>query len=382
MTTPAARRSMVPIRRAATTNDHIQGTPEPETVNLFAYVAGTCDATATARGGLFADQPRRPDGSHRSLPTICDDGDAAPRRQSGVSSSTCTAMPRSCSGRGATPSTDSPNVTDLTTFGRRIAYFNGYTPEQSNELYFTDGTTDDSMYGLLGVAAYTIETNGFDFFEDCATFEGNTAPTNLAALRYIARTLHAPYMLPAGPDTIEVDRHRPISSSPGDTVSVHAHLDSAAASTSRTARSLSTTSPARWPLPRCAAVGRPTPASAMQASGRRVRFAVETASPTIDTTGLSSGRHFVYVQAGDTASNAGTPNGSVLRRRRREPNRHDHRHRHRSREQDPLSATSRSTIPTTARPDTATSDAIDRRVHRACVSRAHFNVTVSAPHYI
>ena len=41
----------------------------------------------------------------------------------------------------------------------------------------------DELIGLLGVASYTIETNGFDFFEDCATFESNTAPTNLDALR-------------------------------------------------------------------------------------------------------------------------------------------------------------------------------------------------------
>jgi hypothetical protein len=50
-----------------------------------------------------------------------------------------------------------PNGTALQTLGRKSAYFNGYTPQQSIDLYITDGTTDDFAYGDLGVAAYCWE---------------------------------------------------------------------------------------------------------------------------------------------------------------------------------------------------------------------------------
>ncbi|HEY6986368.1 MAG TPA: M14 family zinc carboxypeptidase, partial [Rhodanobacteraceae bacterium] len=210
-----------PYQDGSDHNLHIQGTPEPETINLFSYVAGTCDSNGNCTGGLFAD---RRDGPMDPQTPSGDGGDVAPRDASGFfldmhSNAALVLWP------WGDTATDSPNVTDLTTLGRRIAWFNGYTPEQSNELYLTDGTTDDSMYGLLGVPAYTIETNGFDFFEDCTTFEGNTWPTNLAALRYIARSLHAPYELPAGPDTVQAFADPDLVVA-GDPLNVRANLDS------------------------------------------------------------------------------------------------------------------------------------------------------------
>jgi hypothetical protein len=40
-------------------------------------------------------------------------------------------------------SADSPNHTQLQTLGRKMAYFNSYTPQQSNDLYPTSGTSDE-----------------------------------------------------------------------------------------------------------------------------------------------------------------------------------------------------------------------------------------------
>ena len=99
--------------------------------------------------------------------------------------------------------TTAPNSTALATLGRRLAWYNGYTPEQSKDLYPTDGATDDTFYGLLGVPSYTIEL-GIAFFENCANFEADTYPKNSAALLYAARTLQAPYQLPAGPEALDV----------------------------------------------------------------------------------------------------------------------------------------------------------------------------------
>ena len=284
---------------------HIQGDPEPETVNLFGYVAGTCAADGTCSGGLFADRRTgTTDPTNCSGTGNCDDGGAAPDDTSGVfidmhSNAALILWP------WGDTSNDSPNVTELTTFGRRIAYFNGYTPEQSNELYFTDGTTDDSMYGLLGVASYTIETNGFDFFEDCATFEANTWPTNLAALRYIGRNLHAPYVLPAGPDTVDVEVSADLVV-PGDTVAVTAHIDSSRfnqSNGSQPVNDIFSASLYEDVLPWDTDAVEP-----MTAADGAFDSPVETAIANVVAGG--AGRHFVYVQAGDTASHSGTPNGA------------------------------------------------------------------------
>ncbi|GAA0690924.1 M14 family metallopeptidase [Kitasatospora atroaurantiaca] len=43
------------------------------------------------------------------------------------------------------------------TFGRTMAGTNGYTPEQSSDLYITDGTIDDWLWGAHRIFAYTFE---------------------------------------------------------------------------------------------------------------------------------------------------------------------------------------------------------------------------------
>ncbi|MEM6732425.1 MAG: M14 family zinc carboxypeptidase, partial [Myxococcota bacterium] len=96
-----------------------------------------------------------------------------------------------------------PNEFGLATLGRKLAWFNGYDPIQAVELYPTDGTTDDFVYGELGIAAYTFEL-GTEFFQSCNVFENEILPDNLPALLYAAKTASAPYMWPKGPDTSEV----------------------------------------------------------------------------------------------------------------------------------------------------------------------------------
>jgi hypothetical protein len=272
-------------------NDHIQGDREPETVNLFSYVAGTCDANGDCTGGLFDDHRNGPmDPSN----TTDDGGDVAPADTSGMFVDMHSNAALVLWSWGDT-STDSPNVTPLTTLGRRIAYFNGYTPEQSNELYLTDGTTFDSMYGLLGVAAFTIETNGFDFFEDCATFESDTAPRNLEALRYISRALHAPYRLPGGPDTIDVSASA-AQIAAGDPLTITTHLDSSRFNNSNGTEPVHNIAGASAYVDAL-----PWDAAAVEiplvASDGMFNSPQETAQGSIPTSDLAPGRHFVYVQA-------------------------------------------------------------------------------------
>ena len=83
-------------------------------------------------------------------------------------------------------STTAPNATALQTLGRKFAYWNSYTPQQAIGLYPTDGTTDDTAYGELGVAAYCFEV-GTAFFQSCTSFTNTVWPNNLPPLIYAAK---------------------------------------------------------------------------------------------------------------------------------------------------------------------------------------------------
>lgn len=99
--------------------------------------------------------------------------------------------------------TAAPNGAALQTMGRKLAYFNNYTPQQAIDLYPTQGTTTDFAYGELGLAAYTFEL-GTSFFQDCATFENTILPDNLEALLYAAKVVRTPYLTPSGPDVSDL----------------------------------------------------------------------------------------------------------------------------------------------------------------------------------
>jgi len=92
-----------------------------------------------------------------------------------------------------------PNGTQMQTMGRRLAFYNGYTPQQSIGLYPTDGTSDSPSYFELGVASFTIEI-GTAFFESCTSYNNATKPNNLQALIYAAKVVRTPYITPGGPD--------------------------------------------------------------------------------------------------------------------------------------------------------------------------------------
>ena len=53
---------------------------------------------------------------------------------------------------------DAPNGAKLNALANRLNDFNGYRAGQGPEiLYGTTGTTDDDLYGRLGVASFTTE---------------------------------------------------------------------------------------------------------------------------------------------------------------------------------------------------------------------------------
>jgi hypothetical protein len=93
----------------------------------------------------------------------------------------------------------SSNNNGFVNLGNKLAWFNGYAPQQSIGLYPTDGTSDNVSYGELGVAAITFEL-GSSFFQNCAEYNNQILPDNLQALAYAAKVSEAPYLLSLGAD--------------------------------------------------------------------------------------------------------------------------------------------------------------------------------------
>jgi len=227
--------------------------------------------------------------------------DAAPDNTTGVyldihSFSNLTLWPYGFSDSAA----PAPNHAQLRTLGRRMSFFTGYRPEQSNaSLGGADGASDDNAYGRLGIAAYTIEIGSFaeGFYIPCTNFENNHMPNNLQAMIYAAKSARTPYITPSGPDSINLAFDSTMvpagtavtltgvatdnrfnnsnGTEPTDNITgVNAYLNTAPWENGATA----------------------IPLSAVDGNFNNVS---ENFTGTIDTTGLSDGQHIVYVQSTD-----------------------------------------------------------------------------------
>ena len=265
---------------------------EPEAQNLLRYVAGAPNASGVYVGGVFPD--RRGDAASAGAP-----GDYRGMFVDLHSYSQVVLWPWAYS------TAPTQNATALQTLGRRLAWFNSYKPEQWINMYAADGTTTDTMYGLLGVPSYTIEL-GVAFFETCSIFESSTLPKNLAALRYAARNLVAPYQSPAGPDTTSISIS-PSTVSPGTSVTVTATVDDSRFNQSNGAEPVQNIAAAGAYLDQRPWMLTAMPA-AMQASDGRFDSPRESVSVRVPTLGLAIGSHVVFVRGTDASGRPGTPN--------------------------------------------------------------------------
>ena len=209
--------------------------------------------------------------------------------------------------------TTAPNGTQLQTLGRKLAFFNGHTPQQAIGLYPATGTTDDYGYGELGIASYTFEL-GTSFFQDCDSFEETIVPQNVQSLRYALKVARTPYMTPAGPDAVDVDVNAG-SVSP-DVLPVTPVTLSATLTDERYSEENGTE-----PEQNIAAGeyyvdvppwGKNPSAIPLAAVDGVFDETEEDATASIDTTGWSPGRHIIFVRAKDAADNWGAFSSALL----------------------------------------------------------------------
>ncbi len=200
-------------------------------------------------------------------------------------------------------STDAPNAPQLQTLGRHMASFNGYTPQQSNDLYPTNGTTDDWTYGQLGIASFTWEMAG-QFFQDCNSFENTDVPDNIPALLYSFKSARQPYMDPAGPETLSLVA-TPAGITPGESV-----LLTGTANDTRGGEPTQNIAAARYSVDEPSWIADTT--YPMTASDGSFNSKVEVIQATIDTTGWASGRHSIFVESQDAAGNWGLTSAAFV----------------------------------------------------------------------
>lgn len=280
-----------------------QARSENETTDLTRYLVGTNNGSGVFSGGVFASQVPVTGNLHAGQPAR-----VAARATDGMlvdlhSYGKVVLWP------WAYTTAPAPDALALQTFGRRIAWFNGYRPEQWSAMYAADGSSTDTLYGLLGTPAYTIEL-GDAFFESCTTFQDSILPDNLAALRYMARNLAAPLQMPSGPDT-SVVHVSPTTVAQGVPVTVTATVDDSRYSQANGSEPVQAITSARAYVDQrpwvAAAHSRP-----MAASDGVFNSSSEAVTVVIPTSGLSRGRHVVAVRGRDASGHDGTPNAAYF----------------------------------------------------------------------
>ena len=196
-----------------------------------------------------------------------------------------------------------PNRFELQTLGRKIAYYNGLTPEQSNAGGAIGGATDDFTYGTLGVAAFTIEMDGSSFWPSCTSYESTLVQPTLDGFFMASKLARAPYRWAAGPEIINV-LATPAQISLGGTVTITARAEDARFNnTVGTEPSQTVTSVAIYAMPPWQAGA--TALAQFQPSDGAFNSTTENITVDLPASSLSAGRQLLYLRATDALGNAG-----------------------------------------------------------------------------
>jgi carboxypeptidase T len=201
-----------------------------------------------------------------------------------------------------------PNALGLQTLGRKLAYWNQYSPEQSIGLYPVDGATDDFGYGDLGVAAFTFEL-GTAFFQSCSAFEQTVVPDNLPSFLYAAKAARAPYMSPAGPEVTALALDVEVAVA-GESVEILATLDDGLFNQVNGSEPIQAIVGAEFYVDE-PPWGTGFPHSLAPADGA-FDSAAESVSGSMDTSGMTAGRHIIFVRGQDGGGNWGVVRAAFI----------------------------------------------------------------------
>ncbi len=214
--------------------------------------------------------------------------------------------------------TNAPNHTQLQTLGRKLAHFTSYYPEQASGLYTVSGSTDDWSYGELGVASYTIEM-GTNFFQACESFENEIYPQANQSLEYAFKAIQAPYRSPAGPEVLNLTVSVPSLTS-SQIASLSASVDDIRYSSANGIEPTQPVITASFTIDQLPWSTSPPVAYPMTPSDGNFDENIEAVRGTIDTSGLTTGRHIIYVRGQDAAGNWGVVSAIFLDVVNGEPN--------------------------------------------------------------
>lgn len=208
-----------------------------------------------------------------------------------------------------------PNSDALQTLGRKFAFFNQYQPGQaSDSLYLTDGDSDGFAYGAMGLPGYTFEI-GATFFEPCAYFQENIITNNLPALLYAAKIARYPYILPSGPDVINISTS-PVIISSGNSIQIQATINDTRYKNKDFEPNPEPTrviSAAEYYIDTPPWVTATLPLSySMNVEDGIFDENIETVTTSISTTGLSQGQHIIFIRGQDAAGNWGPISAEFL----------------------------------------------------------------------
>ena len=204
-------------------------------------------------------------------------------------------------------SDSAPNESQLQTLARKLGFFTLHFPMQGTDFDLADGVSDDFGYSEMGIAAFTLEL-GTEFFEDCSYFEETILPRNMASLYYAAKVARTPYMTPSGPNVVDgslslSEGEWPAVVTAGASVTLTATLSDSQFNNDNGVEPTQSVVSAEYYIDTPPWVAAPVPVpftmvDVVDAPGDPTDGDLYEAS--IDTTGLSAGRHIVFVRGKDS----------------------------------------------------------------------------------
>lgn len=190
-----------------------------------------------------------------------------------------------------------PNRDGLKAIGDKLASFNGYWSCQPTEcLYAANGASDDWAYGALGIPAFTFEV-GTEFMPPYYEIDAYQWPENKPAWVYAARIARTPYLTVLGPDSQE-------ATVVSETQTASVILDDSDTGNNTIAGAEYSIGKPFWDP---AHVAKP-----LTAVDGAFDSPTETASASLDVSGVADGRHLVYFRGRDSEGNWGAVTAAFL----------------------------------------------------------------------